>query len=256
MLKTLLASLVCISLLLLLSCEKVEDAVEEEGLQTTPPPKKTLAANLVADLRTNLKDLSKSAPKSSPKSSPKLNLISSTTELTEAQLDTIINAALKAVKDAGLTNSNDLNALTAVIIQAAESSLAGLNLDESSFTNLVIGGIVVSLESSIEENQQHLDTSTTAGETTTAINILLNDIAETAISYLDETGLTAEEVQEGANYVVSAIVANVDEVGINEEALANAINSITAGAVEGLDEIELEGYDSTDLGDMVQGITA
>ena len=243
----------------------------------------SLALLLTTDLRNNL-DHNFGSNKA-----PKFSLVDpgidneSPVLLTEDRLDFIIESALRAVEEANLTNSTDMNLVISAVIKGAESSLSELDFGSGIFTTNVVGGIVASLEHSVRSHSEYL--AVAPGEDTTQkLMELLGNIAQTAISHLGEAGLSGEECKWGSSIIVDIQIGSFDEFdGINEEQVEEAISSVVGGAIKGigestvngcavdpasmasaitsgainaLDNIEVENFDSNDLGDMISVITS
>jgi len=243
------------------SCSE-EEKDDSTATPTTPvtetPETKTLSQNIIDELKTNLQTSSSSLKISEVKRNTSIvggALYATSTSLTDSQIDSIIENALKSVTDAGLSNSEDLILIMPLIVKGAEHSLSNIQISTDTEKMSTIQVIVSSVIKSLKGRDEFLIESSKEGTLTTK-QTLLKVVSESAIGSMDEAGISKANIAESSKLFVGSIVGNLDEAGLTANDLKGAVSAITSGAVEALDDITLDGYDCEYLDEMIKEITA
>jgi hypothetical protein len=218
----------------------------------------SLSGQIVSEMETSLSSSSASTlsigetSQSENQNSQNPEILYSTSDvtLTSSQIESITNTAFFAVKNYGYADSTDLIAIIPLIVQGAESKLSDLGISSESDKTTIINTIVKSVILSMSGRDQYLNDSS-AESGLTAKETLLNNITETAISYLDEAGISSD-ITGCLGSIVANIVGSLDDAGLVSTELEGVISTISAGAVGSLDNIS--GVSIDNLSDMVSQV--
>jgi hypothetical protein len=246
----------------------------------------SLSGEIVSEMETNLSSSSSASVSQSDKSENRnlqnreILYTTSSITLTNAQIESITNTAFLTVKNGGYSDSTDLITIMPLIIQGAEITISDLGISSESDKTTIINLIVNSVISSLSGRDQYLNDSS-AESGLTAKETLLNNITETAISYLDEAGissditgclgsifanivgslddagLVATELEGVISTITGGAVGSLDNIsGVSMDNLSDLVSQVTSSATGALDDISITDYDSDDLSGMVNSITA
>jgi hypothetical protein len=253
---------ILIPAILLTSCVEIDDSDADSSTLTERTIGEGLSGTIVEELGSNLNTSSTSSSASQYQNTRNstsfeptdITVLRSTTaaSLTQSQMAGVLDAALKALSDANLSDSEDLIVIMPLLIEGAMGQLSEIGIDDETETTTIINIIINSIISSLNGRDQYLNDSSKE-EGLTAKETLLNNISETAVGNLDEAGITSD-ITGCLGSIVETIVGSLDDGGLSSDELEGAIGFITAGAVGSLDNIS--GIDSDDLGELVSQVTS
>ncbi|MBI9101453.1 MAG: tetratricopeptide repeat protein [Spirochaetales bacterium] len=180
-------------------------------------------------------------------------------------------------------DTTDVNSSIEMIIEGAIQALGEITLS-SDVRLQAIEEILTSIMSSLEEHKADVLTadSRAIDPYASAMNQLLAQISAAAVRNLSHAGLAADEIAGGATKTVTALIGALDEGGVQaeevpsfiqvitqsavksitqntgattSEVILQATKSITLGAVTAIDDIEVDGFNKTQVPDVIGGIT-
>lgn len=243
---------------LLVACGSADDSSSSSGSTSTdgkPIISTTLAESIIEELKASLVASSPNASSSSVNRMVLTSRYIQATVLTDSQIDTIVQGALTAVSNEGLSDSEDLIRLMPVIVVGAEEALAATGVTDQNDLKDAVNVIVCSVMSSISGREQYVQETSREGELTGA-QTLLNNIIEGAVGSLDEAGIDAISLNSACETLLSSVVGELDDAGYTKSDLDPLIRAVSAGAVKGLNNIDMPGFDETTLPATVNAIAA
>lgn len=199
--------------------------------------------------------------------------------LTDQQIDHMIQAADSYITTSSLNASTDaaeiLPALVAGFEQAIDEEGFTTNSDKIEVINLLgTSAMAVLVDYSANINTGDLPVGVSPVESAMAL------LTEELVGNMDEAGIAAADIDTAASALLEDMTSNMDEAGVGATDLSGVLQYLSSGAVEGLnsvsgmddtnaldclnaipngiisslDQIEMEGYDSSDLGGIVRDI--
>ena len=175
--------------------------------------------------------------------------------LDEAEIDSIVEGARKAIADAGLADSEDLAALLPMMIDGASSGTGDLALDPDVATS-VLEVTSYSMLQSIGARPEYLANSSGSSDFTDPLENICNQSSSKFVSGLTNAGVDVSKVPDSAGALVNRLVSNIEKSGVRDKAkLPGLLNAIPNGAMRGLDNFG-KNIDPTILSDTIGKISA
>lgn len=193
--------------------------------ETPAAPVVTKAGAMMADLESNLRGRVVSG---ATQNKMMVQKSAQSLKLTDAQIQVILATTQMSLEEAGVKNSDDLQALIPAIVNGATLGIGALQLGDTAGLTGLLASVANSILNSIVN---------VSGEA--APSALLGQLTDALFASLGQSGVNSSNIRTVANDLISSMLSRLSESNLSSMGFENLLQTLAGGVVTGLGQMNM-----------------